>query len=384
MRAGNQAFQKQANLALVMDTIRQHRLVSRVEISRILGLKKSTVGNIIGDLLEIGLVEQREEGRSGSAGGRRPVYLAINASRAGVLGLEIELGYFRAAFRNLAGELLWSETREIETDEFPRMFSSILKNLEPRISREGIPLAGIGVGLPGSVDLEKGIILRSIPHKLHNYDYYSEICAESPVPVFFENDTNCGAWGELWNNPGNDINLVYLLTRFHFHNLRSIEKPGVGVGLVINGQVYYGDGYRAGEFGSNHWSEPGTEFLDMSRNELLSITSDPALMKNFLTNLLRKLSVTLSLLDPRQVMLGGDIRLYRDLVPAVLDNLRDDSWFGNQQHRIAFSSAGEHEISAGAAALVLNRLYRVPQLGQRDQKVRISWENLFDQLSDSR
>jgi DNA-binding transcriptional ArsR family regulator len=380
MNAGNQAFQKQANLSLVMNTIQQHRLISRVEISRILGLKKSTVSNIISELLDMGVVEQREEGEAGSSGGRRPVYLGIRADRAAILGLEIELGYYRAALCDLSGSLIWSRSDDIDPQGFKELFPSILADLKADIDASGIPLAGIGVGIPGSVDLEKGIILRSIPHKLQNFDFYREISSMYDLPVFFENDTNCGAWGEIWRNPAERINLVYLLTRFHFHNLRATEKPGVGMGIVIGGQVYYGDSYRAGELGSNYWSEPGTEYLDMSPGELLKIGSDPALLKKFLTNLFRKLSVTLSLLDPRQVLLGGDIQYYRELLPGILDNLRDDSWFGNQTHRISFSQAGELEIPLGAASMVLEHLFRVPQLGQRVQRVSISWNDVFERL----
>lgn len=380
MTAGNQAFQKQANLSLILHSIRDARQISRVELSRILGLKKSTVSNLISELMETGIVEERREGEAGSSGGRKPVYLGIRSDIAAVLGLEVELGYYRAVLTDLSGDVLWSRTREIEHAPFPDMFHSIYRSLEDEIRSQGLPLIGIGVGIPGSVDLHRGLVTRSRPHNLEDFDYVKEVGSRYDVPVFFENDTNCGAWGELWRHPGELTNFVYLLTRFHFHNLRSTEKPGVGMGLVINGQVYYGDSYRAGEFGSNSWSEPGTESLDMSRDELLHIGSDEELMVRFLTRLFEKISVSLSLFDPGQVLLAGDIQYYRGLLPRVLENLKDDSWFSRRGGRLGFSSLGELEIPLGAAAHVLNRLYSIPQLGRREPQVGISWSDLFDRL----
>ncbi|AHC15985.1 ROK family transcriptional regulator [Salinispira pacifica] len=380
MTAGNQTFQKQANLSLVLRRIREHGMISRVELSRILGLKKSTVTNIIAELMDRGIVEQRKEGEASSMGGRKPVYLGIRPGIAGILGLEIELGFYRAVYLDLSGNRLWSGYAEVPPLPLEHMFDYIIQHIQKDIEATGVPPAGIGVAVPGSVDLEQGKIIESVTFKLNDFDFAGKISSRYSIPVFLENDTNCGAWGELWRRNDEKVNFLYLLIRFHFHNLEKTEKPGVGLGLVINGQVYYGSSFRAGELGSNLWDEEGTEYLHMSSEELLRIKEDPRLMEKFLEALFRKLSESFSILDPSEVFLAGDVDEYRDSIPRVLERLKDDSWFGNprQREKISFSKGGEMEMPFGAACMVLERLYSIPQLGSSRGRIHIDWEHVFE------
>lgn len=382
MTAGNQTFQKQANLSLVLRRIREHGMISRVELSRLLGLKKSTVTNIIAELLERGIVEQRKEGEASSMGGRKPVYLGIRPGIAGILGLEIELGFYRAVYLDLSGNRLWSSFAEVPPLPLEQMFDYIIQQVWKDIEATGVPPAGIGVAIPGSIDLQQGRIIESVTFKLKDYDFAEKISSKYSIPVFLENDTNCGAWGELWRRNDEKVNFIYLLIRFHFHNLEKTEKPGVGLGLVINGQVYYGSSFRSGELGSNLWDREGTEYLDMSGEELLRIKEEPILMKKFLEELFRKLSQAFSILDPSEVFLAGDVEEYRDMIPDVLEALQDDSWFGNprQREKLSFSRGGDMEMPYGAACMVLERLYSIPQLGSSRGRMHIDWDHVFDIL----
>jgi len=379
MIAGNQAFQKQANLALVLRLIREHGLISRVELSRQLGLKKSTVTNIINQLLELEIVETRKEGESTQSGGRKPVFLGINPRIGHVLGLELETGYFRAILCDISGNEIWTRVEEISPGALEDLFFRVMDLLQEDIQKAGAPLIAIGVGIAGMVDLDSGVVVSSTALKLDNYDFVENISNKLDIPVFFENDTNCCAWGELWRKNSPSSHFLYLLTRFHFHNLKATDMPGVGLGMVINGQVYYGADYRAGEFGSNRWEIPGTEYLDMSREELLQIGTNQELMITFMTKLFQKISVSLSLFNPEEIILGGDIQYYKGLLPQVMENLEGDSWFGQERERskIHFTRSGDMEIPFGAAALVLERLYSIPQLGKMEQKVQISWDDVF-------
>ncbi|WP_028975096.1 ROK family transcriptional regulator [Spirochaeta cellobiosiphila] len=379
MVAGNQAFQKQANVALVLKLIREYNLISRIELSRQLGLKKSTVTNIINELLEYNLVEIRKEGDASQAGGRKPVYLGINPRMGSILGLELEVGYFRAILCDITGQELWSKVEEIPKGPIDNVFFRVLKRLDSDIKAQRIPLLAIGVGVSAIVNHKEGLLSYSHSWKLEEFDFYNKISMKMDIPVFFENDSNCCAWGELWKKHGIYQNFLYVLSRFHYHNLRTTDIPGVGLGMVVRGQVVYGSSYRAGDFCTNDWDVPGTEYLDMTRDELLSIGQDKDLMIKFMTNIFRKLSVTFSLFNPDSIILGGDIQYYRELLPQVMDNLKGDSWFqdGSNQSKIHFNRSGDKEIPYGAAAFVLDNLYSLPQVGNKTGKVSFDWDHVL-------
>jgi glucokinase len=102
------------------------------------------------------------------------------------------------------------------------------------------PLQGIGIGVPGIIDMRTGM-LRESPNLPGWADYpvRSEIERRLGTRVILENDANAAALGEKWLGAARDVNDMAMLTL----------GTGVGGGLVLGGRIWHGMTGMAGEFG---------------------------------------------------------------------------------------------------------------------------------------
>lgn len=112
-----------------------------------------------------------------------------------------------------------------------------IKNLESKV---GGKLAGVGVGVPGFILLEKGYIVGSnnLP-ELENFPVRDEIERRLGAKVILENDANAAALGEKWMGAGREVNDLVLLTL----------GTGIGGGIISGGRVVHGHVGMAGELG---------------------------------------------------------------------------------------------------------------------------------------
>lgn len=101
-------------------------------------------------------------------------------------------------------------------------------------------LAGVGIGVPGFIDMEKGIIVGSnnLP-EFENYPMRDDIAQRLGTPIFLENDANAAALGEKWMGAGRDVQDLLLLTL----------GTGIGGGIIVGGRVLHGHVGMAGEMG---------------------------------------------------------------------------------------------------------------------------------------
>jgi glucokinase len=109
-----------------------------------------------------------------------------------------------------------------------------------RDRRKGDRIAGVGIGVPGFILLEKGYVVGSnnLPF-LEDFPLRDEIERILGTPVILENDANAAALGEKWMGAGKDVNDLVLLTL----------GTGVGGGIISGGRVLHGFVGMAGELG---------------------------------------------------------------------------------------------------------------------------------------
>jgi hypothetical protein len=182
------------NTARVLQLLWYSKGISRADMSRELGLGKSTVTNIVNALISRDLVRLVESGRSGPSGGRRPLVLAINARYGCILGLEIQTEFFKAIATDLQGEVVFSHSGK----GIAAIFSEVIRTVMPKLRKAGLPLIGVGVGVAGVIDPYAGVIEQSNPLNIARVTrFYEEIAGLLDVPVTIENDANCCCWGEL-------------------------------------------------------------------------------------------------------------------------------------------------------------------------------------------
>ena len=105
--------------------------------------------------------------------------------------------------------------------------------------RKDIDFDGIGIGTPGTIDEEKGVVIRAsnLPYK--NTPIVDMLKTELGVPVRLANDATCAIAGELYAGMGQKYDNFIMVTL----------GTGVGGGIVIGNKIYKGKGGRAGEIG---------------------------------------------------------------------------------------------------------------------------------------
>lgn len=100
-------------------------------------------------------------------------------------------------------------------------------------------LCGIGLGIPGAVDVDKGTVLNAVNLCWRNLTLNDEVSKAIKLPVTLDNDVNVGTWGEYLLGAG----------KKHDSVLGVFVGTGIGGGLVLDGQLYHGTFGTAGEIG---------------------------------------------------------------------------------------------------------------------------------------
>ncbi|MEU5326781.1 ROK family transcriptional regulator [Streptomyces parvus] len=245
---GSQTSLHRANLERVVRAVRMAGSLTQAEIARSTGLSAATVSNIVRELKDGGTVEVTPT----SAGGRRARSVSLSGDAGIVIGVDFGHTHLRVAVGNLAHQVLAEEAEPLDVDAssaegFDRA-EVLVKRL---IEATGIgpdKVIGVGLGVPGPIDVESGTLgSTSILPGWTGINPSEELSGRLGVPVYVDNDANLGALGELvWGSGRGVKDLAYIKV-----------ASGVGAGLVIDGTIYRGPGGTAGEIGHITLDESG-------------------------------------------------------------------------------------------------------------------------------
>lgn len=100
-------------------------------------------------------------------------------------------------------------------------------------------IAGLGIGAPGAIDFDHGLVLDAPNLGWVDFPLEKELNKRFDFPVAIDNDVNVGAWGEYKAGAG----------RGYDEQMSVFVGTGVGAGIIIHGQLYRGTGHTAGEIG---------------------------------------------------------------------------------------------------------------------------------------
>jgi len=234
---------KRINKHAVLDLIRfTAGGISRVGISRQLGLTRAAVSGIVNDLLAAGIILETEHLLSHS--GRPAIVLEINPSRGYVIGIDFGASHINLLLADTAARIL----DEIEVDfdiragpqagiaEADRLVREILSRANLNIE----DILAIGMGVPGPIVTATGTVVA--PPIMPGWDGYpirDNLQTLWKVPVSINNDAELGALGEWAAGAGRgEQTLAYIKV-----------GTGIGAGLLLDGQIYRGVTGSAGEIG---------------------------------------------------------------------------------------------------------------------------------------
>ena len=229
---------KEHNTNLVLKTIFDNESVGRAEISRITSLTRTTVSDIVAELIAEGLVN--EVGMGVSTGGKSPILLSLVADSRYLIGLDLARKKFSGAIVNLRGEIRYKVDHDIQGLDGKAALASVYAILDSLTHTSYQPLVGIGIGTPGLINTAEGVVVNAVNLDWKDLSLAGPLQEKYHLPVLVFNDSQAAAMGEYTygRDHSSDSNLIVINAR-----------NGIGAGIIINRQLFQGDGGSAGEVG---------------------------------------------------------------------------------------------------------------------------------------
>jgi glucokinase-like ROK family protein len=232
---------RKVNTSLVLNALRLHAPISRADLANITKLNRSTISNIVNILIEDGLVLELDTMESKI--GRPGIAISLRPEGGAVIGMEIGVESISVILTDFVANILWREWIDYSPDTSQiEILSKAEELIDKAISfanAKQLRLLGIGLGVPGLVDVQKGDLLfapnlgwRDVPLRLM-------LSQRFHIPIYVENEANLGALGEYYFGVGRNVdNFIYLSS-----------GVGLGGGIIINGNLFKGGRGFAGEIG---------------------------------------------------------------------------------------------------------------------------------------
>ncbi len=237
------ATMRDMNLALILNNIHLYAPLSRAALAAKTGLNKATVSSLVRDLLNAGWVREVGIDNSVSEVGRPAINLEPNPEAGYFIGAEIGANFISVIIANFAIEIV--SRRYESTDKLFNQaailerFIYLLQESHDQIVRSGKVIFGIGIGVPGLVDVSSGKLLIAPNLGWHEVELRHIVQNVLDGPVFIANEANLAALGESYFGAGQDINFMLYVS----------SGVGLGGGIVSNGRLMEGATGFAGEVG---------------------------------------------------------------------------------------------------------------------------------------
>ena len=241
---------------------------TRANIARKLGLSRTTLSKIVDDLTGIGLII--ENGQYSNGTGRPATCLSIVENSWHTIGAEYHSGRWIFIVIDLKSNIkntLVMELNEITSDCFIETFMRGLRSILSTATTKILP--AIGIGVPGQVDIQKGIIIQAADLGWVNINLKSRINKEIGFQTFIVNRNHaCGFAESRYGNKAGSRNMIYV---------------GIGTGIssaiIINNTLLKGTEFSAGEIGHIVIDEEGPQCNCGKKGCLQTLASEEAIIR---------------------------------------------------------------------------------------------------------
>ncbi|QGH36499.1 ROK family protein [Gracilibacillus salitolerans] len=391
MQRGSFQWMKSINKSIILNKIRTARSISRAQIAKETQLTPPTVGSIVKELLEQGLIKESQLGVS--QGGRKPTMLVLNTKGFHIIGIDVGPSDIRFIISDLSGEIVdemdQGIAQELHKDSFLNMLTTGVEQLKTKHS--SLQFIGIGVAMHGVVDSKQGISIFAPNLNLRNIPIKEHLEATFDMDVKVENDAKSLALGEAWfeNQMSNKSMIAVNVGR------------GIGAGLVIDGKLYSGEHGIAGEIGHMTVDLYGKKCTCGNEGCLQTVASGPAIaeraqelleqgnasslsahhetitaevvhqvamegdslaqdvLKEAGTYLGIALTNLIHVCNPSIIIIGGGVsKADAFILDPIIDTIRTRTISERAQETpVYLSKLGEYGSSLGAVALILSELF---------------------------
>ncbi len=389
---------REASPRLVLRHIRSSGSVCRATIARQTGLHPSTISRIVSSLIDEGLVQEDGEG-SGEVG-RKPIMLSLVPDAIHVIGIAIEPSFITGILVDLEANIVERLELDFQTPDLQtimRKINLVIDKLLAEARKRGIEIVGIGVAMHGIIDSNKGISVFAPAFNAKDIPIVDVIKERYKIPVRVDNNANAMVLGESWfgNGCGTD-------------NLLAVKiGKSIGSGILLNGDLFRGSDYSAGEVGhitvvfdgslckcGNYGCLETVASIDavvrkgrlaLKRGEgselLRFVNSNPdkldfnklceaaragdklalQLWEETGTYLGIALANAVNILNPSKVLIGGDILPALDFVLPKIREIVSTRAFTTLKMRTTIEEVGLgfNSVTVGAATLIFRELFEI-------------------------
>jgi len=348
--------------------------ISRVELSRTTGLTKTTISAIIREFIASGIVEETSMVPTGNVG-KIPIPLRVKANAVYTIGVHLGRQRVKAVLMDASMNVI-SRKKGLSHEELgpegviEKLFMSI-DDVMKKAKRKKIEVGAIGIGVPGPLDAQTGIVRHPPKFKGWKDVPLGDIVHERyKLPVWIENDANVGALAEKWHGGGKQLkNFVYVLA-----------NEGIGAGVVINEELYQGAYDYVGEIGHTLFYDQGKfryledisgadciiKGLNAQGFNIRSIKDISILLKedNEIVNSIVKKFATwigaaviniIHIVGPETVFIGGKMIVLGDALIQPIKEMVSIYLFGDQVVDVRLSEISEDATAIGAAIYATTR-----------------------------
>jgi glucokinase len=355
---------------------------TKADLVHLTGLARSTVSSRVDTLLAAGLVVPA--GEAASTGGRPPSRVAFNPGAGLILAVDLGASHATIAVSDLSGRILASVTHPMDIASGPVAVLDHVAQQGTALLEDAtlatIPLAGVGIGVPGPVEHSSGRPYNPpIMPGWDRFDIPAYIRRTFDVPVFVDNDVNLLALGEQAASFPETTDLIFVKV-----------ATGIGAGIIAGGRLQRGAQGSAGDMGHvrvpHSSTSRGRRSEELDLEDLASGSAIAAALRaqgvaaetsQDVIELVRSgnasaidalrqagrdvgevLSTVVNLLNPSVIVLGGSIaRAGEHLLAGVREVVyRRSIPLATQHLAIVQSPTAERAAVLGAAMLVVREV----------------------------
>jgi len=339
------------NLALILNHLHQNGPISRSQIAKQLGINKASISTTVRELINRGIVIELGQKTGSQEVGHPSINIMINPDAGRIVGVNLETDRVRAVVTDVSPKILWR--KEINFSKGISL-EGLLSNTKELMDEAceiargySLPVLGLGLGLPGLVDIENNKLLAAFELNWFDYDLDQLMAGNEDIPFYVGNEGRMSAMGESYFG---DLHKSDLTLYIHWGR----ETSG---GIIVNEDVLPGNLGLAGEVGhisvypdgekcncgnsgcwnayinlqsiinrienTGHHLEPGTTFENLTLDKVVALTkSGNSQINRALDDTAIWLGIGIAnyinLLNPEYVIIGGPLSVLFDHISPVL------------------------------------------------------------------
>jgi N-acetylglucosamine repressor len=396
------SLKKGYNRALILNSVRKYEPVSRTRIKEVTGIRLASITELVRELSGEGFL--REVGVGASERGRKQVLLELNSQNRFVAGVEFDADHGFGVVADLKARIVAQSRVPFQDHRRETIIAGIIQAVREVIEKSGLArenLMGIGIADPGLIDSRRGVsVFSSTIRDWREIPLKEVMEGEFHLPAFLEESTRAKTLCEQRYGAGKNVD----------HMMFIEFGTGIGCGMIYKGELFRGFSESAGELGHMRVMENGpvcncgsfgcleavaslpaigmravkminegvhSAILEVAGREVENITAGHVfqaarqgdkLALGIIDEVAKYLGIgianAVNFFNPGMVVFDSTLGQVADLIldPVRKTIKRQALEISTRKLEFEVSKMGEEAGALGAATLVLDKFFEIPQL----------------------